>query len=168
MMRITASRMEAHRHPRQYLIMRPTPSPRFFSEARSQMIHGLRNRINHRRGSTSVIAEYHTNLYDDSPKAWSSGCSGLSVSPTIKKATSSSKVTITMPFNDVSGQPVKYVLFGTNTGSWGHEVQTYDMPTRNAFGLTQTNEIFTNETAKDGNFRFGLIRRSSLAQPVRA
>lgn len=98
-----------------------------------------------------VIANYNTNI-DSTPKSWSSGCSGKSVSPTTGTVKAKERITLTMPFKDKAGKDVKYTLNANVSGSWSNETQTYEMPMRNAFNLKNTREIFVNEGAKDGEY----------------
>lgn len=100
-----------------------------------------------------VIAQYETNTYTDSPKPWSSDCSGRSVTPGWSYVDPADQITVTMPFTDKSGQPMKYNLKATTSGPWYDEVQTYEMPLHNAFNMQQTRKIFVNETAKDGDYQ---------------
>jgi hypothetical protein len=105
-----------------------------------------------------VLTKYQTNTYSASPKPWTSGCSGLSVNPTLGNPVDAPNVMqITMPFKDSSGQPVHYNLTTTSeSGSWDNLTQTFEMPLHNAFGLKQTREIFTNTTARDGDYQIRL------------
>jgi len=98
------------------------------------------------------VVRYETNTYTASPKPWSSLCSGKSVSPGTSTVSAPKVITVTMPFTDKYGQPMKYNLFASTSGPWYNEVQTYEMPMRNALGMKNTREIFVNETARDGDY----------------
>lgn len=100
------------------------------------------------------VVKYQTNTYSASPKPWYSDCSGKSVSPSHgSHVDAPDTLQITMPFNDQSGQPVRYSLApSSETGSWDNLTQTFEMPVHKAFNLKNTREIFTNISAKDGDY----------------
>lgn len=110
-----------------------------------------------------VIARYETNVYTASPKPWTSGANGRAVSPSWTYTDVPNLVGMTMPFKDKSGSFVKYTLVGTRSGSWDNESQEYVMPLQNSKfakdNKLNTNEIYVNETAKDGTYT---IRIDSL------
>lgn len=100
-----------------------------------------------------VVAKYTTNI-NTAPKPWSSGCSGKAVSPSTGSVKATERITLTMPFNDLYGNKVKYTLDASVSGSWYNETQTYQMDERPVFGgLKNTREIFVNEGAKDGTYQ---------------
>ncbi|TGV27340.1 hypothetical protein EN829_042655, partial [Mesorhizobium sp. M00.F.Ca.ET.186.01.1.1] len=100
------------------------------------------------------IVKYQTNVFSASPKPWSATCSGKTVNPRHgAQVDAPDTIQVTMPFNDKSGQPVKYNLNSSSeSGRWDNLTQTYEMPYHNAFNMKNTREVFINETAKDGNY----------------
>ncbi|MFC0212104.1 Athe_2463 domain-containing protein [Paenibacillus chartarius] len=100
------------------------------------------------------IVTYRTNTFTASPKPWHRDCSGKTVNPRHGSPVDApNSIQVAMPFNDKSGQPVKYNLNSTSeSGRWDNLTQTYEMPYHNAFNMKQTREIYTNVTAKDGDY----------------
>lgn len=99
------------------------------------------------------VVKYDTNYYRNSPKGWTSGlCNYLNVSREYNARTSApNTMYVKMPFTDDYGNNVTYTLSPTSqTGSWDSLVQRFEMPLHNAFNITNTREVFINETARDG------------------
>ncbi|CAM5779259.1 Athe_2463 domain-containing protein [Brevibacillus borstelensis] len=103
------------------------------------------------------IVKYQTNVFSASPKPWSRTCSGKTVNPTHGSSVDApDTIQVTMPFNDKSGQPVKYSLNSpSESGRWDNLTQLYEMPARsNVSGLGKNSkEIFVNEGTKDGDYK---------------
>lgn len=103
-----------------------------------------------------VVVNYDTNIARSAPKPWTSGCSGMSVSPGYSTVNTPNKMYLKMPYNDDFGNPVRYTLDGSGSGNWDNYNNTYQLPTRSAFGIKDVPMIFINEGARDGVYELQL------------
>ncbi|WP_339298066.1 hypothetical protein MKY92_25245 [Paenibacillus sp. FSL R5-0623] len=100
------------------------------------------------------IVKFDTNTYRNSPKGWPGDCSFRTVSRQYGgTVTAPTTLSVQMPFADKFGNHVTYNLTNpSQSGSWDSLSQVYEMPEKNAFGLKNTREVFTNVSAKDGRY----------------
>lgn len=98
-----------------------------------------------------VVVDYKTNAFTAKPAPpWRSRCSGRSVNPGWSTTKAPNTMYLKMPYNDEFGNSVYYELNGSGSGNWDSETTTYQLPTRNAFGVKDVPMIFVNEGARDG------------------
>lgn len=101
-----------------------------------------------------VVTKYTTNVVSSRPSAWTSGCSGMSYSPTgYHVVTVTKNMTVTMPYKDNHGDYMQFNLDITDTsGSWASYTQTFEMPLRNSFGVKDERKIYIGEDVKVGDY----------------
>lgn len=82
----------------------------------------------------------------------STACNIITRTPGVTPVYSPSRIYMTMPYADRSGESVCYILVGRQSGSWSNLTTTYELPSRTAPGGGGTErKIYVNENAKPNN-----------------
>lgn len=98
-----------------------------------------------------IVTSYETNTYNDTPKPYDYGTYGRLVSPQYTVVDSSSRVKVTMPFTDEYGQPVSYILNGTQEGTWYNNTKTYELESR-VIIRDEERKIYVDKNTTDGEY----------------